>query len=404
MLRSMYTAISSLNLNQNYLDVVASNLANANTIGFKASRFMFQDQFSQMMSPGSAPTTTSGGMNPTQVGLGSQVGYISPNFLQGALQATGRNLDLAMQGDGFFIYGTGAERRYSREGSLALDSNGKIVNSSTGLRVQGWKFDATTGKVDPNSTIGDIDIPTGQAKAKATTAVTIGGNLNVDNTVNKPNDKITVTVGAYDALGNQVPVKVVLTRKSDTVWSYDINGTTADLDFGTTGKLPAGTTVGPVTITGGTGAPTFPVTFDFSNLTMQAAANTASVTSQDGLASGTVSDVYITPNDGAIYLVYSNGMREQLGQVAVARFTNPEGLIQSGHTMFQVGLNSGDPQLGAAGTGGRGAIAAGYLEGSNVDMAQEFTNMIMAQRGFQASSRVITTSDEIMQELVNLKR
>jgi flagellar hook protein FlgE len=128
------------------------------------------------------------------------------------------------------------------------------------------------------------------------------------------------------------------------------------------------------------------------------------VTSQDGLASGTVSDVYISPNDGAVSLVYSNGMVEQVGQLALARFTNPNGLVRAEGTAFLAGLNSGDPQIGAALTGGRGSIASGYLEASNVDMAQEFTNMILAQRGFQASSRVITTSDEILQELVNLKR
>jgi len=117
-----------------------------------------------------------------------------------------------------------------------------------------------------------------------------------------------------------------------------------------------------------------------------------------------VNDVNITPIDGSVYLIYSNGMREKIGQLALARFTNPEGLIASGHTMFKEAVNSGNAQIGTAENGGRGSIASGYLEGSNVDMAQEFTNMILAQRGFQASSRVITTSDEIIQELVNLKR
>ncbi len=137
---------------------------------------------------------------------------------------------------------------------------------------------------------------------------------------------------------------------------------------------------------------------------MLAGDTSVAVTSQDGLPTGTVTDMYITPKDGQVFLVYSNGMREQVAQVAVARFNNSAGLIKSGNTMFQQGLNSGEPQIGLANSGGRGTIAAGYLEASNVDMAQEFTNMILAQRGFQASSRVITTSDEIMQELVNLKR
>ncbi len=123
------------------------------------------------------------------------------------------------------------------------------------------------------------------------------------------------------------------------------------------------------------------------------------VTSQDGLPAGNVTDVYISPNDGIISLMYSNGMSEQVGQVALARFSNPTGLIKGDDTSFLAGLNSGVPQIGAASTGGRGAIAASYLEASNVDMAQEFTNMILAQRGFQASSRVITTSRRTRQHL-----
>jgi len=139
-------------------------------------------------------------------------------------------------------------------------------------------------------------------------------------------------------------------------------------------------------------------------MTQLTATTSATVTSQDGLAAGTVTDVYISPNDCAVSLVYSNGLSEQVGQVALARFANSSGLMQSEGTTFMAGLNSGDAQIGAASSGGRGAIASGHLEASNVDMAQEFTNMILAQRGFQASSRVITTSDEILQELVNLKR
>jgi flagellar hook protein FlgE len=146
------------------------------------------------------------------------------------------------------------------------------------------------------------------------------------------------------------------------------------------------------------------VTLDFASMTQLTAATSATVKSQDGLAAGSVTDIYISPNDGAISLVYSNGLIEQVGQVALARFTNSAGLVQGEGTTFLEGLNSGNAEIGAAGVGGRGSIAAGHLESSNVDMAQEFTNMILAQRGFQASSRVITTSDEILQELVNLKR
>jgi flagellar hook protein FlgE len=403
MLRSMFTAISSLNLHQGYLDVVANNLANANTVGYKAARVLFQDQFSQLINPGAAPTATIGGINPTQIGLGVQNGYISPVFTQGALESTGRNLDLAIQGDGFFVYDQGAARRYSREGSMALDSNGYIVNAATGLRLQGWMANAA-GVVDTNLPAGSIQIPSNRTTARATTTAQLGGNLNADLTAAPVNTVVPVTMGAYDSLGNMIPVTVDFTRTGANTWTWASNGSSGTLTFSASGQLPANTT-GTVNIPLTTGATTpLAVTMNFSNMTMLAAPNSATVTTQDGLPTGTVSDVYITPNDGSIYLVYSNGMREQVGQVAVARFTNPAGLIRSGHTMFQVGLDSGDPQLGAANTGGRGPIASGSLESSNVDMAQEFTNMILAQRGFQASSRVITTSDEIIQELVNLKR
>jgi flagellar hook protein FlgE len=398
----MFTAISALNMHQSYLDVVANNLANANTIGYKTNRLLFQDQFSQLLSPGAAPTAALGGTNPTQIGLGVQVGYISPIFTQGALQATGRNMDLAIQGDGFFVYQAGNDRRYSREGSLALDSNGMLVNSSTGLSAMGWMANAA-GVVDTNLPPSAIQIPSNRTMAKATANVTFGGNLDADVTNMPVGSTSTVTMGAYDSLGNPVPVAVTFTRTGTNTWGWAAGGNNGTLTFDATGHLPANTT-GTINVAGGAGANPLAMTVDFSNLTMLSAPNSAAVTTQDGLPTGSVSDVYITPNDGAIFLVYTNGMREQIGQVAVARFANPSGLIRSGHTMFQQGLNSGEPQVGTANSGGRGSIAAGYLEGSNVDMAQEFTNMILAQRGFQASSRVITTSDEIIQELVNLKR
>ncbi len=137
---------------------------------------------------------------------------------------------------------------------------------------------------------------------------------------------------------------------------------------------------------------------------MLSADTTLSPRSQDGLAAGSVSELYGAPNTGEMYLVYSNGLKQLVGQLALAHFTNPSGLLRAGGNQYKIGLNSGEPQIGTANTGGRGAISSGYLEASNVDMAQEFTNMILAQRSFQASTRVITTSDQILQELVNLKQ
>jgi flagellar hook protein FlgE len=411
MLRSMFTAISALNLHQNYLDVIADNLANANTTGFKSSRVLIQDQFSQLMNPGSAPTATIGGINPTQVGLGAQLGYISPVFTQGMLQSTGRSLDLAIQGDGFFIYNSGADRRYSREGALNLDANNYLVNGSTGLHVQGWT--AVDGVVNTSGTIGDLQIATNETIAKVTTAATIAGNLDANtavDTVPPSVDPIDVTMQVYDSLGVAQNITLSFTRADDHTWNWTVTDPataagTGTLTFNEDGSYASDTGTTAITFAGSPGSTASnTLTLDLTKTTMMSAASSMSMTTQDGMTAGSFADLYIAPNTGEVYAVYTNGMRSLEGQVAMARFTNPTGLIRSGHTLFQQGVNSGDPQVGAASTGGRGAIASGYLEGSNVDMAQEFTNMILAQRGFQASSRVITTSDEILQELVNLKR
>ncbi|HMZ06459.1 MAG TPA: flagellar hook protein FlgE [Anaerolineales bacterium] len=419
MIRSMFTAISSLNLHQKYLDVVSNNLANANTTGYKSSRVLFQDQFAQMMAPGSAPSATQGGINPTQIGLGVGMGFVSPDFTQGTLQSTGRNLDLGVEGDGFFVYGQDASRRYSREGSMGLDADGYLVNAATGLRTQGWMADAT-GAVDPNAPVDDIQIDTTKSLARATENVALGGNLSSDT---DGTGTATVSIAVYDSLGALQNASIRFTRGGvvgtpTNVWTWQVMDTsvtppvagtgTGTITFDANGQVstttpPTVTT--PATIPGSAGSTTpIPVTFDFTKMTQLKATTSATVTSQDGLAAGSVTDVYISPNDGGVSLVYSNGLSEKVGQVALARFTNPAGLIQSEGTTYMSGLNSGEPEIGAASSGGRGTIASGHLEASNVDMAQEFTNMILAQRGFQASSRVITTSDEILQELVNLKR
>ncbi len=421
MIRSMFTAISSLSLHQKYLDVVSNNLANANTTGYKSSRVLFQDQFAQMMTPGSAPSATQGGTNPTQIGLGVGLGYVSSHFAQGTLQNTGRNMDLGVQGDGFFIYGQDAGRRYSREGSLSLDADGYLVNTASGLRAQGWLVGATG--IDSNLPVDDIQIDSTRTLARATSTVNIGGNLNA---ATATNGTVRVSMGVYDSLGALQTGTLQFTRTAANplVWDWAIvdpatglpNAATGvgagTITFNSSGQVdttvnPNPVVTTPVQIPGSAGSANggqIALTLDFSGLTMLTAANSSAVTSQDGLSSGTVSDIYISPKDGAVSLVYSNGLVEQVGQLGLARFTNPTGLLRSEGTTFMTGLNSGEPEIGVAGSGGRGTIASGYLEASNVDMAQEFTNMILAQRGFQASSRVITTSDEILQELVNLKR
>ncbi|HNN14539.1 MAG TPA: flagellar hook-basal body complex protein, partial [Anaerolineales bacterium] len=363
MIRSMFTAISSLNLHQKYLDVVSNNLANANTNGYKSSRVLFQDQFAQMLSSGSAPTATLGGVNPTQIGLGVGMGFVSPDFTQGTLQNTGRNLDLGVEGDGFFVYGQDAGRRYSREGSMGLDAEGYLVNAASGLRTQGWL--ATNGTVDTTAPIDDIQVDVNKSVAKVTENVAFGGNLNA---ATDGGGTVDVTMGVFDSLGAMQTVAVRFTRGGvagapTNVWSWQVMDTSVTpavagtgngtLTFDANGQIDA---ANPPTIVAGASIPgsdgstnPFPVELDFSKLTQLVATTSATVTSQDGLVAGTVTDVYISPNNGSISLVYSNGLVEEVGQVALARFTNPSGLLQAEGTTYLEGLNSGEAEIGAAG-------------------------------------------------------
>lgn len=409
MLRSMFSAISALNIHQTYMDVVANNLANVNTYGYKASRVTFQDQFSQTMWNGAAPTENLGGINPAQIGLGVRLGAISPNFTQGMLQNTNRNTDLAIQGDGFFIYNTGVTNLYSRDGSLEIDSEGYLVNGSTGARIQGWMANVVNNiaTVDTGMPISALQLPLGATLAQQTENATLFGNLDSSQAVGY---KYPVTLGVYDSLGDlhSVTVEFELTDKATSTWTWTASGTdvtgngTVTFDTDGQSQTPSGTI--HIAASNSGGAADFDVTLDMSRLTQLASNTDLSMTYQDGLAAGSFSSFFVTPQTGEVYGVYSNGMQRLIGQLALASFVNPSGLERVGNNMFVVGSNSGAPAVGAAGTGARGTLAAGYLEGSNVDLGQEFTNMIIAQRGFQASSRVITTSDEMLLELVNLKR
>ncbi|MEN6298618.1 MAG: flagellar hook protein FlgE [Anaerolineaceae bacterium] len=405
MLRSMYTAISSLNLHQTYLDVVANNIANVNTYAYKSSRVTFQNQFAQTLWEGAAPSGDLGGVNPAQVGLGVRLGTITENFTQGTLQSTGSSNDLAIQGEGFFVYSDGTNIYYSRDGSLSIDAEGYLVNGATGMRIQGWLATGTGSgaTVDTSGPTSAISFPLATALASASTYVDLGGNLDAEAEVG---DEYNATVGVYDSLGVLHSITITFTKTDDNEWSWEASGDGAD-DTGTVvfdedGQYVSGT--GTITVDDTGGADPIVFDIDFGNMTQLATDSDVSTIARDGLEAGTFSGFYQTPSNGEIYGVYSNGMQQLIGQLAIATFTNPGGLSSAGQNMYVVSPNSGDPNVGAAGSGGRGTIVSGYLEGSNVDLGQEFTNMILAERGFQASSRVITTSDEMLQELVNLKR
>ena len=413
MLRSMFTAITSLQLNQDYMDVVADNLANANTPGFKSNRITFKDQIAQLIRSGAAPTDTLGGINPTQIGLGATLGDITTNFSQGTMTSTGRTTDLAIQGDGFFIYTDPNGIYYSRDGALDMDTNGFLVNATTGMKIQGWSADA--GAIDYGTAVGDIQVPIDATLASATSQIIVGGNLNAAEP-DTPPPTYTVTMGCYDSQGLYRALDITFVRQGaagawNNTWNWSV--TSADgvgagvIAFDVDGQYDAaGSSVTtPVVIAAsGAGGTSTAITLDMSAITQLASDYTVSALSQDGQAAGSLTGFSVSSNSGEIVALYSNGLQETIAQIALAKFTNPAGLMRSGESLWEVGFNSGEPSVGAAATGGRGTIVSGFLEASNVDLGQEFTNMIIAQRGFQAASRVITASDEMLQELVNVGR
>lgn len=404
MMRSMFAGVSGLRNHQLRMDSIGNNIANVNTVGYKSGRVTFQESFAQTLRGASAPTGTTGGTNPQQIGLGMTVGSIDNLHTQGSLQPTGKDTDMAIQGSGFFLVKEGNQTYLTRAGIFDLDSNGYLVDPS-GLRVQGWR--ATNGAFpakDQNNT-GDIRIPLGEnIPARATGYIGYAYNLDSETPVGTT---ITKSVDVFDSLGNLHNVKVDFAKTDANEWSweaFDPTGTSAgsgDITFTNTGMVESG----------GTGNVSFAVacannldiTLDFSNLTQAAAETTISPIERDGYPMGAL-ESYTIDSSGIITGIYSNGLSQDLAQVALASFANPAGLIKSGNNLYRASNNSGLMQVGPAGTGGRGSIAPSSLEMSNVDLSQEFTDMITTQRGFQANSRIITTSDEMLQELVNLKR
>ncbi len=408
MMRSMFAGVSGLRSHQAMMDVVGNNIANVNTPGFKASQVTFAETISQIVRGASGAGSARGGSNPIQIGLGVKVFAIDGIFTQGASQITGRNTDLAIQGSGFFIVANGNERFYTRAGSFGFDEVGNLV-APEGYQVMGWSA-SSSGVLDTNSPVSTITLPVGQViDPIATTTVDVGGNLSADAVVG---DTTTSTITVFDSLGNGQEVTLNLTKTATNTWSADasIAGTSytltpSTLTFDSTGVLSSTT---PLVFSGftppGAAALNFNIQLDGPSPIVQfGGASTMEALDQNGQAIGFLRNFNIA-DDGTIVGQFSNGENKVLAQIATASFNNPAGLTRVGNSAFRDTTNSGQPLVGPAGTGNRGLLAAGTLEMSNVELAREFTNLIVAQRGFQANSRVITTSDELLSELVNLKR
>jgi flagellar hook protein FlgE len=422
MLRSMNSAITGLRAHQTKLDVTGNNIANVNTVGYKSSQVVFEDTLSQVVRNGSAPQDGVGGTNPAQVGLGVKVAGITTNFEQGSAQNTGRSTDFMISGDGFFVTKAGNEQLYTRAGSFSYDAAGHLVTPD-GALLQGWMA-GPDGTVNANGAIGDLTVPFGQVMQPTPSSKgSIVGNLSSSATAataTTPATQVQTQLTMYDSLGTAHQISLAFTKAAAAnEWSLVVKDET-----GTT--LVTTPSTATITFDEATGAPsvsefTFQPsagmapswrnadgtaatpTIELDGLKQFGGASSLTPADVDGNAMGSLQSISLS-GDGSIMGVYSNNKREPIGKLALASFANPGGLAKAGNSSYRVGDNSGQPAIGESGAGGRGSLIAGALEMSNVDLAEEFTGLIVAQRGFQANSRVITSSDEVLQDLVNLKR
>ncbi len=452
MMRSLYSGVSGLRVHQTKMDVIANNISNVNTVGFKRSTVVFSDVFNQTLSGATGANEDSGrsGTNAQQIGLGSTVAAISNIMTTGATQRTDNGNDIMISGDGFFIVSDSTGYKFTRAGAFEVDEEGNL-HDSNGLMVCGWEAED-----DPDNpgqqkivqaNVQGLNLYRGSksyVEPEVTSTINFEGNLNPDT-----NPEKECGIQIYDSLGNVYKVNGKFTYTgADNTWKFTLDGTaivngdskntvtfnftpnTINIQFDENGK-PTGTTSLALTglsVTPGAGAgggggagaaggggagaagPSYnatfadPVNISFADLTQFNAKADATAVSKDGCAAGALSGFSIG-SDGIITGSYTNGKTKILGQISVAQFKNPAGLQKVGSNLYEATVNSGDfDGIGSDITADGGEFISGSLEMSNVDLSQEFVDVITTQRGFQANSRVITTSDEMLQELVNLKR
>ena len=427
MLRSMYSGIGGMKNFQTKLDVIGNNISNVNTYGFKKGRTTFKDLVSQQLAGASNPTDNRGGTNPQQIGLGGTMATVDTIHTQGSLQTTGRALDLGISGDGFFIVNDGDSSYYTRAGNFYLDREGTLVTGD-GMKVQGYRPGAD-GQIDMND-FGELTVSAGGVfEPQASTEINLKGNLRAETPVGTastgtilagdfpPENSVVNTATVTDSQGNLHNFELLYEKTGQNEWTvsmaqarydgdgnktgYEITGLN-EVEFDNFGRIE-NSNLADVTLNLINGAENIQISIGANGLTQFGnSSNSADISSINGNTEGFLESFNISQS-GEINGVYTNGEVRVLGQIAMATFNNTSGLTKSGDNLFQVSNNSGVPNIGLAGEG-RGVIGASSLEMSNVDLSEEFTEMIVAQRGFQANTRIITTSDEILQELVNLKR
>ncbi|MGA2721122.1 MAG: flagellar hook protein FlgE [Bryobacteraceae bacterium] len=420
MFTSFSTALSALNAMDTAIDVVGNNLANMNTPGFKTSEVCFSDLVTESLGAG---------LGTTQVGFGTAQPLTIREFSQGAIQTSAGLMDAAIQGQGFFVTtDSSGNTLYTRAGNFTTDESGNLI-TDTGQFVQGWTtIDPATGEVDTNGPIGNIVVPVGTLKPPtATTALTESLNLDSASTADSSSN-FTTPVTVYDSLGNSHVLTLSFQNTGNNTWSYNVSIPGADVTGGTAGT--------PSDITGASGTFSFdangnltspaagsPIDFSITGLADGASdmnlswnpynsdgsgqitqfdqPSASSASSQNGSAAAQLVSVGLA-NGGGIVAQYSDGTQLTVGQVAVASIRNPDTLVAVGNNDFQLSQLTATPAIGMPGTGGRGTVQGASLEASTVDIATEFTNLIVYQRGYEANAHVITTADQLSQDTINL--
>ena len=411
---SLFTGVSGLRTNSQAMNILGDNISNVNTVGFKASRAVFGDLFSTILNNGA---TTS------QVGRGTQFLGSTQVFNQGSFETSSNSLDLAIDGSGFFIVNNGTGNFYTRNGQFRLNDNGQVQLIS-GQILQGFRI--TNGVV--GSTLENVDLAGVQSAPQATTNFTLGANLNG---AASAGTTFTSPISIFNSSGAQVVMSITFTKVAapGNDWRYSVTlpsgagsvsaGASGTMNFGTNGQLTGvngGAIVNPT------------ITLDFSTANPPAAAqsltwnllqpgttstngkmtafaapsNNNSIV-QDGFPTGTLVGLGVN-FDGVINGLFNNGQSESLFQLALADFLAPSGLTRQGQNLFAESGESGQPIIATANTGGFGSVLGQTLELSNVDLAAEFVSLITTQQAFQASARVITTTDDLLTETVNLTR
>lgn len=462
-MRSLYSGVSGLQNHQTRMDVIGNNISNVNTTGFKRGRVNFQDMISQQMSGAAKPTEEKGGVNPKEVGLGMTVAAIDTVFTQGNLQSTGIATDVAIQGNGFFLEKNGEKTYYTRAGAFSLDSDGTLVNPANGFRVQGYMAREIDGEtvLQTSASPEDLIIPIGSKDpAKATTTVNYACNLN-KNTPEIPEDANAADIAkgtwntefkVYDSFGNTHLLSLSFQRVTGNPnqWRATVNVDADNADFTQT-RVGLGTTDGVgntflvnfdntgtlASVTDEAGNITNPegeiilqasYTVPDSNpnedgtpyrqtmninlgtigsqkntVTQSASSSSTKAFYQDGYTMGYL-DNFKIDSSGIITGVYSNGTNRTIGQLALATFTNQNGLEKAGENTYTESNNSGIANIGTSGIAGKGSLLAGALEMSNVDLSEQFTDMIVTQRGFQSNAKTIQTADTLLETVLSLKR